>query len=47
METNQPKPLEMYDLCHNTAKMLGKTHLKAFLKEFGTRSEYAKKVEAL
>lgn len=48
MAANQTlKPLEMYDLVHNTAIMLGKPHLKKFLKEFGTRSEYAAKVEAL
>ena len=48
MAANQAiKPLEMYDLVHNTAIMLGDAHLKAFLHTFGTREEYAKKMEAL
>jgi hypothetical protein len=47
MERNQCKPIEMYDIVYNTAIMLGPSHLKAFLNEFGTREEYARKVEAL
>lgn len=47
MESNPIKPLEMYDIVQDTAKRLGKTHLKKFLQTFGTRQEYAKKVEAL
>jgi len=41
------KPLDMYDIVYCTAKRLGHSHLKKFLHEFGTREEYARKVEAL
>ena len=35
-------PLEMYDIVYKEAKRLG--HLKKFLHDFGTKTEYAKRI---